>query len=281
MILASAYKVLATGIRGPEGPAFRGVDELLFVDWETSAINCASVAGGLSELARTGGIPAGLAVHRNGLLYIADEGSELHGILVMSREGLLEVVVQAYEGVALNGANDLAFSHEGDLYFSDPWGSSVDRPIGAFYRLRRDGRLELLDTGLAFPNGVAITSDGATVYLAETLHNRVLRYAIDARGKVSERAVFATLAGEPGPDGMVLDEEGRLYVAHVGAGTIDVFDANGQQVERLPAPGRLPTNLAFGGLDRHTLVVTEAETASVYEARTSVRGQALFGDSPD
>ena len=161
----------------------------------------------------TGGIPAGLAFHRDGTLYIADEGAQHHGVLRLAGTpagaGALTPWVQAYEGQPLNGANDLVFDAQGVLYFSDPWGSSLEKPIGGFYRAFPDGRLERLDEGLAFPNGVAIDPAGTAVYLAETGPNRVLRYALGGDGSVGERTVFAALEGGPGPDGMAFDVAGE------------------------------------------------------------------------
>ncbi|MGE3797941.1 MAG: SMP-30/gluconolactonase/LRE family protein, partial [Thermomicrobiales bacterium] len=79
------------------------------------------------------------------------------------------------------------FDQNGVLYFSDPWGSWLDNPIGGFYRYFPDGTLEQIDTELAFPNGVALRADGSAVFLAETGHNRVLRYAVRAKALVLAR----------------------------------------------------------------------------------------------
>ena len=73
----------------------------------------------------------------------------------------------------LNGANDLVFDKDGNIYFSDPWRSNAENPIGGFYRYTVDGELQQIDTGLAFPNGVALTHDGQYVILAETYRNRI------------------------------------------------------------------------------------------------------------
>jgi gluconolactonase len=186
--------------------------------------------------------------------------------------------VDAYEGAPFNGCNDLAFAPDGTLYFSDPWKTSLENPIGGFYRRLPDGCLERLDHGLAFPNGVAMAPDGSAVFLAETYTNRIYRYPIRAGGVVGPRETFAQLSGDPGPDGMAFDEEGFLWIAHYGEGRIDIVAPDGAVVDAVPTPGPQPTNLAFGGPDRRTLVLTENAGGAVYRAEVAVPGVALSGD---
>jgi gluconolactonase len=273
-----ALQPIATGYDSPEGPAFDRQGSLFFVNWLTSAIMRLGPDGTLAEFVNTAGIPAGLAFHPDGTLYVADEGAQHHGVLRIGADRQIVPWVQFYEGQPLNGANDLVFDRQGVLYFSDPWGSSLAKPIGGFYRAFPDGRLERLDSGLAFPNGVAIDPQGSAVYLAETGPNRIHRYRLHADGRVGERTLFAELEGQPGPDGMAFDVAGNLYVAHHGEGRIDVLDAAGKPLAPIPVPGRQPTNVAFGGPQRRTLVVTEVETGSVYRTVADIPGAPLYGD---
>ena len=222
--------------------------------------------GKAEEWFNTGGIPAGLAFGPDGALYVADEGDDIHGILRITPDKQRSVVVDSYQGRPLNGANDLVFDADGTLYFSDPWRSSRDNPIGGFYRLHPDDQLEQIDTGLAFPNGVAVDDEYA--YLAETGHNRVLRY----RKSAPRRAEWARLDGDQGPDGMALDAAGNLYVAHWGAAHVDVLRPDGSPLRQLPVPGRNVTNVAFRGTQ---LVVTEVESGAVYSTTVEVPGRPL------
>jgi gluconolactonase len=173
------------------------------------------------------------------------------------------------------------FDSNGVLYFSDPKGSSLDRPTGGFYRAFPDGTLEQLDTGLAFPNGVAIAPDGSAVYLAETWTNRILRYTIGAEGRVGPRTEFVHLTDKPGPDGLAFDEAGYLYVAHFNFGRVDVYSPTGRERDRIVVPGAGITNMAFGGRANRDLVITEVTTASVYRTRVDLPGLPLFAASPD
>jgi gluconolactonase len=270
-------ETLITGYDSPEGPAFDRAGNLFFVNWLTSSIVKLTPEGEAGEFYNTGGIPAGLAFHPDGSLYVADEGEQIHGILRITPAAEASIMVSEYQGKPLNGANDLIFDRHGALYFSDPWGSSADNPIGGFYRLQPDGRLEQIDIGLAFPNGVALTADGTAVILAETYRNRLLRYRINADGSLGAREHWADTRLPPGPDGMAFAANGDLYVAHYGGGCVDVFDPAGAQIDQIAVPGAKATNVAFGGADGRTLVITEVETASVYRVRLDVAGQRLHG----
>jgi len=270
-------ETLIAGFDSPEGPAFDEQGRLYFVNWLSSSVMRLDADGVAREFANTGGIPAGLAFDREGTLYVADEGEQNHGVLRVSPEGVITPFVQYYNGKKLNGANDLVFGPDGVLYFSDPWGSSAANPIGGFYRAFPNGRLEQIDTGLAFPNGVAVNADGTAVFLAETYKNHILRYEIRSDGTVGAGTVFAELGGGPGPDGMAFDAAGKLFVAHYGESRVDIVDQNGQVIDHIPVPGKGVTNCAFGGDDLRTLAITEVESKSLYQTRLPVAGQRLYG----
>lgn len=274
--MSAPVSVLATGYDSPEGPAFDRGGNLYFVNWLSSSIVRLTPEGDASEFFNTGGIPAGLAFHQDGSLYVADEGDDIHGILRIE-DGAATILVNEYEGTPLNGANDLVFDADGILYFSDPWRTTLENPAGGFYRLFPNGTLERIDHGLAFPNGVAISPGGDAVYLAETLHHRILRYALLADGSVGPREEFAFLPGDVGPDGMAFDEVGSLYVAHFGGGRVAIFDTAGDLTGEIDIPGANVTNIAFGGADRRTAVITDVETASLYQTRVEIPGLPLFG----
>jgi gluconolactonase len=76
---------------------------------------------------------------------------------------------------------------------------------------------------------------------------------------------------------MAFDAEGRLFVAHFGAGRVDIFGTDGREVDRILTPGKQVTNVAFGGPSYDDLIITECETATVYRLKGFARGQQLFG----
>jgi gluconolactonase len=276
MRIASPIETLITGYDSPEGPAFDRDGNLFFVNWLSSSIVKLTPDGQASEHFNTGGIPAGLAFHPDGSLFVADEGVDIHGVMRITTNGEATILANEYDGKPLNGANDLVFDRNGILYFSDPWGSSAENPKGGFYRLFPNGTLEQIDSGLAFPNGVAITADGSAVILAETSRNRLLRYRIGPDGSVGPREHWADFPLPSGPDGMAFDANGDLYVAHFGGSRVEIFDPTGVHVDAIDVPGEKVTNVAFGGDDGKTLVITDVATASLYRVRLTVAGQALY-----
>jgi gluconolactonase len=267
--------VLASGFDTLEGPAFDRYGNLFFVDWERHSILRRSPQGEVREFYNTGGVPAGLAFHPDGSLWVADEGDDIHGLMRITPDAEATIIVNEFQGRPLNGANDLVFDKDGNIYFSDPWRTSAENPIGGFYRYTVDGELQQIDTGLAFPNGVALTHDGEYVILAETYRNRLLRYRIDSDGSIGPREVWAQTTLPSGGDGMAFAEDGNLYVAHHGGGSVDIFAPDGAQVGSISVPGERVTNCAFGGPDRKTLVITECATGSLYAIPLDVAGQPL------
>ncbi len=266
---------IVSGLTALEGPAFDRKGNLFFVEWLKSSVMKVTPDGEVSEFYNTGGIPAGLAFHPDGSLWVADEGEDIHGLLRITPEGDGKIVVNEYQGKPLNGANDLVFDANGVVYFSDPWETSLENPVGGFYRYFPDGRLEQIDSGLAFPNGVALTKDGSAVILAETGRNRLLRYEIAADGSVGPRTHWADTYEPSGPDGMAFDDTGNLHVAHFNGSAVDIFDSSGTMTGKIEVPGPNVTNCAFGGDDGKTLVITEVTTGSIYRTRVETPGLRL------
>ena len=269
-------KLLVANCPWAEGPAFDRHGNLHFVNWGASAIMRLSPDGALSEVFNTGGIPAGLAFAPDGALWIADEGDDIHGLLRVDLEAQTsEIVVNSFQGKPLNGANDLVFGVDGTVYFSDPWRTSLANPTGGFYRLMADGMLDRIDSGLAFPNGVAIDPSGEYVYLAETQRNRILRYAINADGSMGEREHWANTPTPPGPDGMAFASNGELFSARFNGWGVDVYAPDGSLQEHIDIPGAKTTNCCFGGPGNSTLYVTDVETESLYAVELKVAGLQL------
>jgi gluconolactonase len=266
---ASLY---AKGFVFPEGPAFDRKGNLFVVNVDTGQIHRISPEGRIDPFVHTGGAPNGAAFHADGDLYVADRRK---GIIAISPEGNVRMVVDRCQGKEFNGPNDLVFDSGGNLYFTDPHGSSAENPFGCVYRVSPRGEMSCLAAGLAFPNGLVLSEDEKSLFVADTRKNRILRYVLNPPVR---SYVFAHLNGGWGPDGMALDAAGNLYVAHYGGGEVIILDRRGEVVERVPVGGLYPTNVAFGGPNRRTLYVTEVETGSVYRFDTDHPGLPLYGD---
>jgi len=265
-MIERSVSVFATGFKFPEGPAFDRNGNLFVVDVDTGDISKISPEGQVKIFINTGGAPNGAKFHANGDLYVADRKK---GIIAISSDGKIRVIVDHYEGKKFYGPNDLIFDSKGNLYFTDPHGSSAENPFGCVYRFSSSGELTCLASGLAFPNGLVLSKDEKFLFVANTRKNRILRYVLDPPVR---SYIFSQLSGGWGPDGLAFDVAGNLYVAHYGGGDVIILNPKGEIVERVPVGGGHPTNVAFGGPDRKTLYVTEVETGSVYCFNTDHAG---------
>src|SRR5207302_8818620 len=126
----------------------------------------------------------------------------------------------------------------------------------------RGGKTHLCADKLAFPNGIVLRPDGKTLLLAESKRNRVLVYQVLAPGKLGPLRVFANLPSKSGeqiddqPDGMCLDTDGNLYVAHYGMRQVQVLDPQGKLIRRYPGGHLTISNVGFGGPNMDQLYVT-------------------------
>jgi gluconolactonase len=183
------------------------------------------------------------------------------------------------DGSPFLGPNDLRFHDSGNLYWTDPYGSSVANPIGSVYRATPNGYVQKFATGLAFPNGLTFSADWSTLYVAESHTQRIHAYEVLPDGSAGKHRVFAQLEGigengRPGqPDGIAFGEDGNLYVAHHTMARVTVIGRSGEVVAMFPVPGPRVSNLAF---HERELFVTEAETGAVYRLDVGVAGQPLF-----
>lgn len=210
------------------------------------------------------GAPNGHKILADGTHLVCDAGAQ--AVLRLSADAKpLEPAAKQCNGQALRGPNDLTLdATHGGFYFTDPGGSSVEKPIGTVHYVDASGHCVELDGGLAFPNGIALRPDGRTLLVAESQRNRVLEYTLSAPGVKAARRVFAELPAKDEalgqtdhqPDGMCLDAEGRLYVAHYGMRQVQVLGADGKLLARYDGGNLTTSNVAFGGPQRDQLFVT-------------------------
>jgi gluconolactonase len=191
------------------------------------------------------------------------------------------LIVTHYQGKKFNSPNDLARAADGTIYFTDPpYGLEgindspiKELPFNGVYRLSTDGTVTLLDDSLTFPNGVILSPDQKTMYVAVSDPQRaiVMAYTLDASGGVASKRLFADLTSEVGParpglpDGMAVDSQGNLFVT--GPGGVIVFAPDGTRLGTI-VTGTGIANVTFGE-DGRTLFLTSHNMLVRLRTRTT------------
>ncbi len=263
-----------------EGPSFDAEGNLWCVDLPNGRIYRISPEGEFHVVAQYDGWPNGLKFHRDGRVFIADYK---HGIMLLDPvSGAVTPFLVRANLERFKAVNDLHFALNGDLYFTDQGQTGLHDPTGRLFRVKPDGRVECLLDNVPSPNGLVMNLAETMVYLAVTRGNCVWRVPLRADGGVAKVGVFVQMSGGwGGPDGLALDSEGRLAIAHVGMGCVWVVDQFGEPVYRVRScAGLHTTNAAFGGPDGRSLFITESETGSILRAELDVVGKLMYGPAP-
>ncbi|MBN4064558.1 SMP-30/gluconolactonase/LRE family protein [Dehalococcoides mccartyi] len=269
------FKVLASVVRGPEGPAIDSEGRLHVVSSEDAAIFRVSDNGDLQEVASTGGRPNGLVFNSAGEMFVAD--AELKAILRIGPTGESEVFVDEYEGTNLGGPNDLCFLPNGDLLFTDPIRRPPPDPaISPVYRVTPEGKVSAFANELAYPNGIAVSVDGTQVYVSESRAQRLVAFTIGESAQLLDQQLVRRFREPGNPDGMAVDIEGNILQSLPGIRAIAYVSSTGELLDLYHVPDWAPANLAFGGSDMKTVFVCGSAQNSIYQFRHHVAGAKLF-----
>ncbi|MFM0505196.1 SMP-30/gluconolactonase/LRE family protein [Paraburkholderia caffeinilytica] len=258
-----------------EGPSFDREGNLYCTDIPYGRVLRIAPDGKFTVVAEYDGEPNGLKIHRDGRIFIADQKN---GLLVLEPgDNKPKPFLVRANLERLKGPNDLVFASNGDLYFTDQGQSGHQDPTGRLIRVCADGRLDVLLNNVPSPNGLVLNADETMVFLAVTRANAIWRVPM-TRGGVSKVGTFIQMSGGGGPDGMAIDEQGNIAVAHAGLGSVWLFSPLGEPLYRIASctGGRMTTNLAYGGPERKTLFITESSTGTVITAQMDVPGRTMF-----
>jgi gluconolactonase len=275
-----------------EGPSFDRAGNLYVTDIPYGRIFRVSPALEWTLVAEYDGWPNGIAIHRDGSLWITDYRRGLLRVDPSSRaqasadlSSRADASPTARDPIHLlghrnsesfKGLNDLTFDPSGNCYFTDQGQTGLHDPSGRVYRLRTTGQLETLITGIPSPNGVALDTSGKVLFVAVTRANQVWRGPLLPDGSVTKVGAFRTFFGASGPDGLAVDVENRLVVAHASLGGAFLLNARGEITHFIGSPaGSTVTNVAYRP-GTSTLVMTESETGTILEAELPAPGMALY-----
>lgn len=242
-----------------EGPALAPDGSVYFTDIPAESIMRLTPEGKVELFFKP-------SLHTNGTIY-GGEGRllacQMDGRLVAidlkSKE--TTVLTDAYQGTRYNACNDLVIDKSGGIYFTDPrYRAPEPWPQGkeAFYYRHSDGTVTRLGDDLTAPNGIALSPDEKTLYVVPSMSSKMMAYAIDAPGKISDgRVLCETRQAEgqsnTGGDGLAVDSNGNLYIT-TGLG-VQVFNPDGELLGIIECPEH-PANCAFGGPELKTLYIT-------------------------
>ena len=250
-----------------EGPVWSKQGFLVFSDIFNSRIMKMAVPGKAEIYRNYSNAANGNAMDRAGRLYSCERDGRR--VSRLEKDGSVTVIASEWQGKRLNSPNDVIVRRDGQVYFSDPASKAVLEPqelgFNGVYHVTPDGKISLVNGRLPRPNGVALTPDGRTLYVADSLERKILAYDLDSAGQPThERVVISDIDGTP--DGLRVAENGNLYIACRG---IAIYTPAGKFVRMIEFP-ETPANCAFGGPDLRTLYVTARR--SVYRVRIPDRG---------
>jgi gluconolactonase len=237
--------------------------------------------GSKAETFAETGQPNGHKILADGTHLVCD--ASRHAVLHLDVDGKeMAPASTESEGTALRGPNDLCLDPAGGFYFTDPLESNASKPIGTVHYVDTNGTTHTVATGLAFPNGIVLRPGGKELLVAESQKNRILVFPVIAQGKLGEPKLLVELPskeeGQTGnePDGIALDAEGNLYVAHFGMRQVQVVNPEGKVIRRYNGGNRLTSNVAFGGKNMDQLYVTGGEPGALFRLNLGVRGLTIL-----
>jgi len=214
----------------------------------------------------------GLTLDPDDLLLSCETGSRR--VTRISADGSMAIVADRFEGRQLNRPNDVVAARDGTIFFTDPVymlptpTEPLEQPASV-YRVAVDGTITRLAGDIAFPNGLALSLDERTLYVADSDRFELRAIDLSDTGYPLRNRFFASLKTDrPGvPDGLKVDCLDNVYCG--SGGGIWVFDCGGVHLGTVVFPD-WPRNLAWGEADWRTLFVTAGTT--VYRLRANITG---------
>jgi gluconolactonase len=268
-----------------EGGALAGDGALLFSDIGDRILRFDPRDGKVTVFREPSRRANGLIFDPKGRL-VAAEGANGGGrrVSITEPDGTIRTLADRFEGKRFNSPNDLAVDSRGRVYVSDPrYGGDEPRELDheSVYRIDPDGSVHRLDTTAYKPNGLAVSPDGTTLYVADNGPRRaaLLALRLDENGEVSRPRVLKNFGNGRGIDGMTVTTDGRI-VAAAGAGRLGgvyVYDPGGIPLAFLATP-ETPTNVEFGGPRRTTLYITAGK--GLYRVETTMVGYHIWPPRP-
>ena len=278
---------ITTGLRFPEGPVAMPDGSVVLVEIERRCLTRVLPDGRKEVVATPGGGPNGVAIGPDGKCYICNNGGfefvqsapGLRPVVqawdysggrierIDLQTGAVEVLYRGTPEVQLRGPNDIVFDAQGGFYFTD-LGKRRQRDLdyGAVFYAKADGSLlREVAFPMVTPNGIGLSPDGNTLYVAETEAARLWAFDIVEPGVLARQPWPSPhggrLVAQPGGayqrfDSLAVEANGNICVATLAHGGITIISPDGSSIEHIPMPDMHTTNICFGGKDLRTAYVT-------------------------
>ena len=299
------FTLLTEGLAFPEGPVWMPDGTIALTEIASGRITHVSRDGRKTVLAETGGGPNGLALGPDGAFYVCNNGGfewgrDPNGMRPIGKAadnsggriervdpatGRVERLYDHCGDVALSAPNDIVFDRHGGFYFTDH-GHRQGRSLqfGAVYYARADGsHIREIAFPLIGPNGIGLSPDGSTLYVAETSSGRLWSWRITRPGEVAKPDwpspsggdLAAGLPGFQRYDSLAVEASGNIAIATLRFGGIVVVSPEGREVERVSMPDPYTTNICFGGPDMRTAFITLSSSGRLVAMPWARPGLAL------
>jgi gluconolactonase len=265
------WQVVTQSCVSADGPAANAKGEVFFNDSAASKTYEVSLDGKVSEFLSDSRKGSGQAFGSDGRLYAVAGGYEK--IIAYDATGQATIIATGIRG------SDIVVTHHGNVYVTEPPPDNTDAPSNVWL-IKPGGEKQVVDTGLRFASGIALSPDQTFLYVSDYRSHWVYSYQIRMDGSLDYKQRFYWLhepdnADDSGADGMRVDREGRLYVAtRLG---IQVCDQAGRVQCIIPTPNGRVSNLCFGGEGFDTLFATSGDR--VYKRRLKTQGVQAW-DAP-
>ena len=276
--------IVANGLLFPEGPVAMRDGSVLVAEIRGGRVTRVKPDGTLTVVADCGGGPNGMAIGPDGALYVCNNGGNTYppdhfaatgpapdyagGSIqrVDLASGEIRVLYASCNGNRLSAPNDIVFDRHGGFYFTDMGKKrSRDRDHGGLYYALADGsHVDEIAYQVQAANGVGLSPDGNTVYVAETETSRLWAFDIIEPGRIKKQGFPSPHGGRlvhglPGFqrfDSLAVDARGNICVATLMTGHITVIAPSGELLRQVKMPDTYPTNICFGGDDLRTAYIT-------------------------
>ena len=160
--------------------------------------------------------------------------------------------------IKLNRINDGKTDPKGNLWFGTM--DNLERKIekGSLYKLDKNLNLKKIDKNYRITNGPAFI-DQFNFYHTDSGKKIIYKIKINKKNEIIKKNIFKKFTfNEGSPDGMTLDKNKNLWVAHYNGACVSVFDNKGKLIHRIQLPAKNITNCAFGGQNNNELFITSA-----------------------